>query len=333
MRILAGLAARRKFLTVLDGDESLRRRPMDRVCDPLRMMGAAIDARDERLPPLRVRGGPLRGTDIDTGVASAQVKSAVMLAALGAEGHTTITEPAPTRDHTERMLRALGAPVRTEGRRIVVERFDVPPFELEVAGDPSSAAFLVAAAVLCGSVRIEDVLLNPVRIAFTQALARMGASVHTETMHERMGEPVGIIDAHRSTLAGIGIEGPIVPALIDELPLVAVLATQARGQTHATGAGELRVKETDRIAAIAAGLRAMGAPVEEHPDGFVVEGPVQLRGAIVESFGDHRIAMALAVAGLVADGETCIEGWEAADVSWPGFADALRSLGAEVRVA
>jgi 3-phosphoshikimate 1-carboxyvinyltransferase len=235
------------------------------------------------------------------------------------------------------MLRALGAPVRSRrladgGVLVEVDAFDVPPFALEIAGDASSAAFLAAAAILTGSVTITGVGLNSTRIGFLEAAARMGATVRWETTEDRMGEPVGRIDAERSSLHGIGLEGPVVPSLIDELPLVAVLATQAHGETSVRGAEELRVKESDRIAALGDGLRAMGAAVADARDGFDVTGPTVLRGAAVDARGDHRIAMALAVAALAADGETRIAGWETAAVSWPGFERTLAALGADLSV-
>jgi 3-phosphoshikimate 1-carboxyvinyltransferase len=213
---------------------------------------------------------------------------------------------------------------------IFVSRFTPRGFSLDVPGDPSSAAFMVAAAILCGGVRIADVCINPTRTGFYEVCRRMGAAVQLDETEERADEPIGDITAERSELHGVGIEGPLVPLMIDEIPLVAVLATAARGSTTVTGAGELRVKESDRIAAMAGGLRSMGADVDEREDGFEVRGPTELTGATVHACGDHRIAMALAVAGLRANGETRIEGFEAAAVSWPGFERALRTLGADV---
>ncbi|HVL81704.1 MAG TPA: 3-phosphoshikimate 1-carboxyvinyltransferase, partial [Actinomycetota bacterium] len=208
----------------------------------------------------------------------------------------------------------------------------VDPFELDVPGDPSSAAFALAAGVLCGAAAVTDVCLNPGRTGFYEMLARMGAEMDTLVGPPQAGEPVGTVSVRRSELSGITVTSQDVPSAVDELTLLAVLATQAQGTTEVTGAQELRVKESDRIAAIAAGLRRMGATVQERPDGFVVSGPVQLSGAVVDSWEDHRIAMALAVAGLVANGETVIEGFEAASVSWPGFEEVLRTMGADVEV-
>lgn len=339
MRLLAGLAARRPFTTILDGDASLRRRPMDRIADPLRRLGGHVRAREDRLPPIEISGGSLVGASITTKVASAQVKSCVLLAGLGAEGTTTLVEPAPSRDHTERLLTAMGAPIRTwntpdGGVRVEIEAHDLPPVDLTVPGDLSSAAFLVAAAILCGEVRVPRVGLNPTRTGFLDTVSRMGARLERDVTEEHMGEPVGALRAERSDLRGVRVDPDTIPiALVhDELPLVAVLATTARGRTEVTGAGELRVKESDRITAIAEGLSRLGAAITERPDGFVVDGPTPLRGALVDAHGDHRVAMALAVAGLVASGETRIDGFEAAAVSWPDFADGLTALGADMEV-
>ncbi|MGH7860178.1 MAG: 3-phosphoshikimate 1-carboxyvinyltransferase [Candidatus Binatia bacterium] len=335
MRLLAGLCAHHDFETTLDGDASLRRRPMDRIVRPLRALGAEASARDDRFAPVTVHGGKLHGAAVDTGVASAQVKSCAILAGLAASADVVVTEPYPTRDHTERMLGSLGVGLETErlpdGRnRVSVVPGEPRPFDLSVPGDPSSAAFVVAAGVLGGSVRIDGVCLNPGRIGFLEALRRMGASVRYEVTDERMGEPVGWIEAERSELHGIGIEGPVVPTLHDELPLLAVLATQAQGTTVVEGASELRVKESDRVTAISDLLGRLGARVTERPDGFVVEGPVPLHGAVVDARGDHRMAMTAAVAGLAASGETCVEGFDCAAVSWPAFADVLTALGGDV---
>ena len=334
MRILAGLAARCAFRTTLDGDASLRRRPMERVAEPLRAFGADVVTSDDGRPPLIVTGGALHPADIDTAVASAQVKTAAIFAALGAQGPSTVTEPLHSRDHTERILQALGVDIVEQDvnghHRIEIAPAPTPPFDLAVPGDPSSSAFLVCAAVLAGEVHIEQVALNPMRIGYLELLKQMGADVRWETLEDRMNEPVGFIDARASSLRATVVDESIVPALHDELPVLAVVATQAEGETVVRGARELRVKESDRIAALVDGLRRLGADVDELDDGFVVRGPSELRGATVDAYGDHRIAMALAVAGLVADGETRITGYECADVSWPGFDRALGSLGVEV---
>jgi 3-phosphoshikimate 1-carboxyvinyltransferase len=334
MRILAGLAARCAFATTFDGDESLRRRPMERVAEPLRAFGAAVTTGDDGRPPMTVTGGVLRPADVDTAVASAQVKTAAIFAALGADGESTVTEPLHSRDHTERILRALGVEVTEQDvdghHRVAIVPAPTPPFDLAVPGDPSSAAFLVCAAVLAGEVHIDQVALNGMRIGFLDLLVKMGADVRWETLEDRMNEPVGFIDARASSLQAAIVDEATVPALHDELPVLAVVATQATGETVVRGARELRVKESDRIAALTDGLRRLGADLDELDDGFVVRGPCELRGSTVDAYGDHRIAMALAVAGLVADGETRITGYECADISWPGFDGVLQSLGAEV---
>jgi 3-phosphoshikimate 1-carboxyvinyltransferase len=264
------------------------------------------------------------------------VKSSVLLAALAADGVTTVREPALSRDHTERLLEALDAPIvrsRTEGggHEITIQGFEPPPFGIDVPGDASAAAFPVAAALLSGLVRIEGVGLNATRTGFLEAFARMGGAVESVVEREAMGEPVGTIAAQRSELRGIEIERA-GPEIHDELPLVAVLATQAEGQTVVRGAAELRVKESDRIAVVVSALRALGAEADELDDGFVVRGPAALRGTRVDPAGDHRVAMALAVAALVAEGETLVDGFECAAVSWPGFERVLASLGADVEL-
>jgi 3-phosphoshikimate 1-carboxyvinyltransferase len=334
MRVLAGLAARCVFETTLDGDASLRRRPMERVAEPLRAFGAKVRTADDGRPPMSVAGGTLRGADVDTGVASAQVKTAAIFAALGAEGPSTVTEPLHSRDHTERILQALGVQITEQdvnGHHVVeIIPAPTPPFDLAVPGDPSSAAFIVCAAVLAGEVHIDQVALNPMRIGYLELLSRMGADVRWETLEDRMNESVGFVDARASSLTATTVDEALVPRLHDELPVLAVVATQAEGETVVRGARELRIKESDRIAALTDGLRRLGADIDELDDGFVVRGPTQLVGTTVDAYGDHRIAMALAVAGLVAAGETRITGYECADVSWPGFDALLRSLGVEV---
>jgi len=332
MRTLAGLAARRSFETTLDGDASLRRRPMDRVAKPLTALGARVTTTGGR-PPLRISGGDLHGADISLDVASAQVKTAVLFAGLGAHETTTLTEPTVSRDHSERMLAALGAPLVEEtaadgSHRVRIEAFDIPPFSTAVPGDVSSAAFLVAAALLTGEIRIDGVGLNPTRVRFLETARQMDGNVTTEIQGDEMGEPIGTVAATRSALKAVTVDGSD-PGIQDELPLVALLATQADGETTVKAAGELRVKESDRIDSVVRGLRSLGADIHELVDGFVVRGPTRLRGATVDSFGDHRIAMMLAVAGLIADGETVITNFECAAVSWPRFEQTLAALGAD----
>ena len=338
MRLLAGVLAGSGVGGVLDGDESLRRRPMARVLEPLRAMGAICEGAGGRAPLTFAPGTRLRGTDHVLEVASAQVKSALLLAGLWAEGRTTVREPALSRDHTERMLRAMGARVAV-GDVVAIEPPAHPlrmPDRLVVPGDPSSAAFLVAAALLVpgGSIVVEGVDGNPTRTGFFAVLERMGARVEMRPRGEAAGDPViDLAATHTGPLRATVVEPHEIPALVDEVPLLAALATQAEGLTEIRGAGELRVKESDRLAAMARGLAALGAHVEELPDGLRIRGPTPLAGATVASHGDHRIAMSLAVAGLVAAGETIVRdaGW--ADISFPGFFERLGALaGGAVRV-
>ena len=321
--LLGALAPRAEGEVVLDGDGSLRRRPMDRVTDPLAAMGAEIAERNEpgRLP-LAVRGRPLSGARHRLEVASAQVKSALLLAGLAAEGATSIGEPLPSRDHTERMLRAMGANLEIDGE-IRILPGPIRAMDVAIPGDLSSASFFLGlAAAAGGEAVVEGVGLNPGRTGFLSLLERLGAEVVVETEEEGI-EPVGSVTVRADGLRSIDVGAEDVPGAIDELPLLAVLATQASGQTRVTGARELRVKESDRIAAIVAGLSAMGADVEALPDGFVVQGPTRLTGAELDTRGDHRIGMALAVAASIATGESVLAGAEWVDVSYPGYFVAL----------
>ncbi|MCC7353181.1 MAG: 3-phosphoshikimate 1-carboxyvinyltransferase [Anaerolineae bacterium] len=331
-RLLAGILAGQSFFSILDGNEQLRRRPMGRVADPLRWMGATILGRESgRLLPLAIQGGDLEGVDYTLPVASAQVKSAVLLAGLYAQASVIVREPGPARDHTERMLTAMGADLTRAGNVVALApRTSVlMPLDITVPGDPSSAAFLlVAASLVPGSeVVVENVGINPTRAGLLETLEAMGARVEILDQWEAGGEPVGDLRACAGEgLKAVEVAGPLIPRLIDELPILAVAATQASGVTVVRDAEELRVKETDRIATVAGELRKMGAEIEERPDGFAVAGPVRLRGAVVESHNDHRLAMALAVAGLLAEGETVIRGTECIADSFPGFEAVLESL-------
>jgi 3-phosphoshikimate 1-carboxyvinyltransferase len=296
---------------------------MDRVARPLAAMGAEIAELDGpgRLP-LAVRGRPLAGASHRLEVASAQVKSALLLAGLAAEGETTIAEPFPSRDHTERMLRAMGARLVTDGE-IRLEPGPIRATDVAVPGDLSSASFFLAlAAAAGGEAVVEGVGLNPGRAGFLSILERLGAAVAVEPDAESI-EPAGSVTVRADRLRAIDVGAEEVPGAIDELPLLAVLATQADGETRVTGARELRIKESDRIAAIVAGLSAMGADIEALPDGFAVRGPGRLTGARLDASGDHRIAMALAVAASLAQGESLLAGAEWVDVSYPGFFAAL----------
>ena len=334
MRLLAGILAGQPFSARLTGDASLSHRPMQRVIEPLARMGADIRSQDG-CAPLQVMGRPLHGIHYALPVASSQVKSAVLLAALFADGETSVSEPTATRDHTERMLRSLDITVEQQNGRVTLKGGQrPPPFDIEVPGDVSSAAFFFAAAVLSGgAIQVRRVGVNPTRTAFFGVLERMGARVDVETMGESMGEPVADVTVTGEIAKPIEIQEGEAAALIDELPLVALLATRARGTSTIRGAAELRVKESDRIGAVASVLRAMAADIEELPDGFVVRGPTQLCGATVSAQGDHRVAMMAAIAGCVADGETVVTGAEAAAVSFSGFASCFRQVGGRVDVA
>jgi 3-phosphoshikimate 1-carboxyvinyltransferase len=331
MRLLCGLMAGQPFFSVLTGEEQLRRRPMDRVAAPLRRMGARIEGRQGgRLPPLAVAGGGLQGCEQILPVASAQVKSCLLLAGLYAQGTTTVREPALSRDHTERMLRARGVQVESQGPNHSV-RGPAPALaalDVLVPGDLSSAAFFVVAALLVpGSVvLLRNVGINPTRTGLLTVLEEMGATFERVNARDEGGEPVADLLARAQALRGARVGGAVVPLMIDEFPILALAATQAQGETVVSDAAELRVKETDRIATIVEALRALGAQIEPRTDGFVIEGPTPLRGATVDSHGDHRLAMTLAIAGLVAHGQTVVQRSECIADSYPGFERHLASL-------
>lgn len=333
MRLLAGLLASAPFETVLQGDESLSGRPMERVAEPLRAMGADIRTTDGHAP-IVVRGATLRGIEHRTAVPSAQVKSAVLLAGLSARGETTVREPAPTRDHTERALAHLGAPVVFEPGLATVRAFQHGAFTGVVPGDVSSAAFLIAAAILTDQpLSIEGVGLNPTRTRFLQVLERMGATFRTGVERDELGEPVGVIDVQPpGRLVGTAIGPDELPLVIDEVPVLAVVAAHAAGETRFASASELRVKESDRLGGIAGAIRASGGVADVEGDDLVVGGG-GLDGGAVDAHGDHRIAMAAAVSALGARGPVSIEGIDAAEVSFPGYVDALAGLGARIEVS
>ena len=326
MRLLAGLLAAQNFESELIGDESLSRRPMARVVGPLSEMGARAS-----WPPLRVGGQtPLHGFSHTMRVPSAQVKSAILVAALFAGEPTSVVEPVRTRDHTELMLRAMGAPVEVEALRVSVEPASrLEPLDVDIPGDLSSAAFwLVAAGLMPGSrVRLEGVGVNPTRTAFIDLLMGCGFQVKFSKPRFAGGEPVADLEVTSAVaLRSIQVTGDMAAEMIDELPVLAVVATQIPGKTVISGAAELRVKESNRIEAMEEGLTAMGADITAVEDGWVINGPRYLEGARVGAHGDHRIAMALAVAGLIADGRTEIEGAECVEISYPDFFDHLEYL-------
>ncbi len=328
MRMLSGVLAAHPFLSTLVGDASLSRRPMRRIIEPLTRMGAAVEAGPGDRPPVTIRGASLTGIRFAPGTPSAQVKSAVLLAGLQASGETHVVEPVATRDHTERALAAFGATVDVRGRAITLgggQRLSGQ--SLRVPGDISSAAFLaVAAAALPGSdVTMTGVGLNPTRAALVEVLRRAGAEVEITVEDHWNGEPVGRIRVRHAGLRDVVIEPEEVPELIDELPVLATLGTFG-GSVTVSGAGELRVKESDRIAELVAGLRAMGADADERPDGFQIRSGRQLTGGSVHAHGDHRLAMAFAIAALGASGPTQVDGADAVAVSYPSFFDDLDRL-------
>ncbi len=329
MRLLAGLLAGQAFDSTLVGDESLSKRPMRRVTEPLALMGARIDTPDG-LPPLQVRGGqPLHGIRYTLPVASAQVKSALLLAGLYAQGETEVIEPHPTRDYTERMLAAFGWPiVFSPGHAKLSGGHALRATDVEVPADFSSAAFfLVAASIVPGSeLRLPAVGLNPRRTGLLQALRLMGADIRVEHERESGGEPVGDLLVRHAELRGIELPEALVPDMIDEFPALFIAAAVAKGRTVVRGAAELRVKESDRIASMANGLKALGARIEETPDGAIIDGGA-LSGGAIDSHGDHRIAMSFAVAGLVAGGEVAIADCANVATSFPGFTELANGCG------
>ena len=334
IRLMAGLLAAHPFFSVLGGDRYLRRRPMRRIAEPLRLMGARISGRaGGTLAPLAIDGTRLSGIAYRSPVASAQVKSALLLAGLLADGKTTVTEPERSRDHTERMLRFLGVDVRVDGTTVGIGGVSAwAARDLAVPGDPSAAAFLVAAALIAprGEITVRNVCVNPTRTGFFEILRAMGASVRLLRQREVCGEPVADIRAEAGSLRGIDVPPALVPQTIDEFPILAATALFARGTTRITGAAELRVKESDRISTMAAELAKLGGRVRELPDGLEIEGGHPLRGAACASHGDHRVAMSLAIAGGAVPGETRIADTACVATSFPEFWDLMQSLGAKV---
>lgn len=333
MRLLAGLLAGQDFFSILTGDRYLVQRPMARVVDPLRRMGAVIDGRSGgKYAPLAIRGGgrDLRPLEYASPVASAQVKSALLLCGLYADGATSVTEPHKSRDHTERMLRFFGVDIQEQGLRVSVQGRQKlrAAGTLQVPSDISSAAFfMVAAAIVPGSdILIRNVGVNPTRTGVIDILKQMGANITLDNPREQAGEPVADIRVRSGALRAVRIEGEVIPRAIDEIPIVSVAAAYAAGTTVIKDAAELRVKESDRIAAMATELRKMGATVKELPDGMEITGAESLAGAVCESHGDHRIAMSLAVAGLAARGETVVRDTEWVETSFPGFERMLKQV-------
>jgi 3-phosphoshikimate 1-carboxyvinyltransferase len=330
LRLLPGwLAGQEAGEWTLDGDESIRRRPVDRIVEPLRLMGAELRCREERLTPLRIASAPLRGIDYEMPVASAQVKSCLLFAGLLAEGETRVVESHPSRDHSERMLAAAGAEVRRDGNAISVRRAErLEPGTIAVPADFSSAAFLLLAGLLVpgSDIVLTDVGLNPTRAALLAILERMGAEFEVEADGARGGEPTGRIRIRPSELRGTEVSGAEIPLAIDELPLVALAACFATGTTTIRDAAELRRKESDRIETVTTALVTLGADIEADDDGMAIEGVGGLRGGAIDSHGDHRIAMLGAIAGLASGDGVEVEGMDAAAVSYPGFEADLASL-------
>ncbi len=330
LRLLPGwLAGQETGTWTLDGDDSIRRRPVDRIAAPLRLMGARLECREKRLPPLRIEGAPLNGVEYEMPIASAQVKSCLLFAGLLADGETRIVEPLPSRDHSERMLAAAGAEIeRAEGAVTVRPAARLEPGEIAVPADFSSAAFFVVAALLVpgSEVTLTGVGLNPTRTGLLSILARMGAEIEIEPNGERGGEPSGRLRIRPSQLRGAEVGGGDIPLAIDELPLVALAACFAEGETTIRDAAELRRKESDRIETVSEALRALGADVETSEAGMQIQGGGGLRGGMIDSHGDHRIAMLGAVAGLASREGVEVAGMDAAAVSYPGFGADLTSL-------
>ena len=328
MRMLQGVVAGGGLTAVFIGDDSLSERPMERVAEPLRQMGATVETTDGHAP-ITVSAGALAGITYRMPVPSAQVKSAILFAGLRADGTTTVEAPADNRDHTERALAALGAPVEVDGFKVSLSAFQHEGFDGNVPGDPSSAAFIVcAAAITQGRVVVRDVGLNPSRTAFVEVLRRMGVHIRAKERWESLGEPAGVLEVEgTSGLRGITVTAQELPAIIDEVPVLAATAAHAEGESRFEGAGELRFKESDRLSAMVEGLGALGAKAAIDGDTLVIAGG-GLTGGTARGGSDHRIGMSLAVAALGASGDCFIDGMEWADISFPGFAECLVGLGA-----
>ncbi|MBU4361413.1 3-phosphoshikimate 1-carboxyvinyltransferase [bacterium] len=330
IRFLTGLLSGQNFYSVLNGDNSIRKRPMKRVVQPLRLMGADIWGREDgHFAPLSIKGSKLNSFQYTLPVASAQVKSALLLAGLYATGKTVISEPLSTRDHTERMLETMQADIKISPPEVKIKGgTELRSTDIFIPGDISSAAYFIAAASILrdSQIIIKQVGVNPTRTGIIEILKKMGTKIDILDYQIKSNEPRADLKIEYSELKGIEIKEEMVPLLIDELPLIAVVATQAHGKTLVSGARELRVKESDRIKAIVSELKKMGADIEEEEDGFTINGPTRLQGAVCESYNDHRIAMSLAVAALLAEGKTVIRNSECIDISFPGFEKTLRKL-------
>ncbi|MBN1383532.1 MAG: 3-phosphoshikimate 1-carboxyvinyltransferase [Elusimicrobia bacterium] len=328
VRLLSGILAGQKFATKITGDESLSKRPMKRITAPLEKMGAQIKSNNGYLP-IEVKGGRLKPVDYNSEISSAQVKSCVLFAGLYANGITSFTEPCKSRDHTERMLKNFGAEVSVVKNRVSVKGIaKLHSSDIYIPGDISAAAFFMVAAVINrnSELRIKNVGINPTRTGIIDVLKRMGAKISIEHKKEIAGEPLADIIIEFSDLKSTEINKNEIPLLIDEIPVIAVAATQAHGTTKISGAGELRVKETDRLKAVSSELKKMGADIEEFEDGLAIKGPVKLKGAKVDSFNDHRMAMSLAVASLIAEGDAEILNKECVNISFPSFFETMKKI-------
>jgi len=329
MRLISGVLAGQSFASVLTGDNFLLKRPMGRIIKPLSEMGANIVSEKGGFPPLNIKGGTLRPVKYSSPIASAQVKSAILLAGLYCNGRTTVTEPGKSRDHTERMLNSCGADITINGLEVSIEGTKgLTPFDITIPGDLSSAAFfIVAALIVPGSeIVVKNVGINPTRTGIIEILQSMGGKIALRNEHEVSGEPVADIHVRHSELSGADIAGDLVLKAIDEFPVLCVASAMARGMTKISGAAELRVKESDRIAAMSTELQKMGVHVEEFEDGLAIKGAGEIKPATVQSHGDHRIAMAMAITGLTVEGETTVENTECVNTSFPGFTDLLDKL-------
>ena len=329
-RLLCGLLSAQGFISRISGDESLSKRPMKRIIEPLELMGSRIIARDDNFLPLEIHGtNCIKPINYVSPVASAQVKASIILAALKAQGETTIEEPYLSRNHTELMLKSRGVDLNVRGTKITLRGpAKIKPMDMRVPADISSAAFFLVAACLCGNSSIEmpEVGVNPTRNGVIEVLRKMGASLTVSSIKDVSGEPVASLTSGSSKLKAFTIQGDMIPRLIDEIPVLVLAATQAEGTSVISGAEELRVKESDRLKTITSELSKMGAKIEEKKDGLIIHGKTKLKGAQVESWGDHRIAMTLAVAGLIAEGETNIKNVECVETSFPGFYKLLKSI-------
>jgi 3-phosphoshikimate 1-carboxyvinyltransferase len=329
MRLISGILAGQDFNSTITGDESLRQRPMSRITVPLRNMGAIIDGRGiGEYAPLSIRGGRLKGIEYKLPIPSAQVKSAILLAGLYAENITRVIEPVISRNHTEVMMKYLGAEITRTEDAIEISKSELSGSEIEVPGDISSAAFFIAAAsAIPGSeLVVKSVGVNPTRTGIIDVLNCMGADIRYGNLHTVCGEAVADIVVHGRQLHGTAVNGDMIPRMIDEVPVLAVIAAVAEGTTVITGAGELRVKESNRISAMVSQLGRLGVKIRELEDGIKIEGPNIIKGGEAESFGDHRIAMAMAICGLFSDGDVRIKGKEAVSISFPGFFELLSEI-------